>query len=102
MSYEFSCLLSHAVKVYIGAACKIPAQHMSSEEIIDKLLSDSANDWSTMGLLAEVLKTTDSGKYAKRKLSAAQQMGIYKKACRFIILSERSLRRAKPNFTAPD
>ncbi|MDR1413737.1 MAG: hypothetical protein LBI56_02240 [Puniceicoccales bacterium] len=94
-SQEFSRLLSRALKIYLGATLGIPSLKMSSEEIIDKLLSSTVSDWTIASLLAEILQITDSVKYSKRRLSLLQQRGIYGKACKFIILSERFLRRLK-------
>jgi hypothetical protein len=64
--------------------------------MIDELLADASNDWSIIGLLAEILKITDTAKYAKRKLSVPQQRGLYRKACRFILFSQRFLRKNPP------
>jgi hypothetical protein len=65
---------------------------ITSEETINKLLSNAQNDWSVISLLTEVLKLTDAVKYSQRKLSKIQQKGIYKKACKFVLLSERFFR----------
>ncbi|MDR1890659.1 MAG: hypothetical protein LBQ23_00535 [Puniceicoccales bacterium] len=90
--HEFSKLLSFALKVYVRGAYKIPSMKITSEETINKLLSNAQNDWSVISLLTEVLKLTDAVKYSQRKLSKIQQKGIYKKACKFVLLSERFFR----------
>lgn len=93
---EFSKLLSRAMRIYILSAYKLPSPRITSEEIIDRLLANASNDWRIIGLLAEILKLTDSVKYSKRRLSLPQQRGIYKKACSFVLLSERFFRRIGP------
>jgi hypothetical protein len=93
MFREFAQLLSKALRIYVLMAYKIPSTQITSEEIITRLMSDASNDWVTISLLAEVLRLTDSVKYSQRKISVPQQRGIYKKACRFVCLSERFFRK---------
>jgi hypothetical protein len=92
---EFSQLLSFALKMYIRAAHRLPSAIVTTEEMINGLMADASNDWSVISLLSEVLKLTDSVKYSQRKLSISQQRGLYKKACKFVILSERFFRSRK-------
>jgi hypothetical protein len=94
-SYEFSKLLSSALRAYACGAYKIPSSGVTSEEMINGLLSDARNDWSIIGLFTEVIKLTDAVKYSQKKLSKMQQRGIYIKACRFVLLSERFFRVRK-------
>jgi hypothetical protein len=80
----------------VHGAYRISSSKTTSEETINNLLSNAQNDWSIISLLTEVLKLTDAVKYSQRKLSKIQQVGIYKKACRFVLLSERFFRAKKP------
>ncbi|MDR1232664.1 MAG: hypothetical protein LBJ75_00130 [Puniceicoccales bacterium] len=99
-SYEFSKLLSSALKAYVRGAYKIPSSGVTSDEMVNRLLSDARNDWSIVGLFTEVIKLTDAVKYSQRKLSQMQQRGIYIKACRFVLLSERFFRARKLSATS--
>ncbi|MDR0693106.1 MAG: hypothetical protein LBF49_00840 [Puniceicoccales bacterium] len=94
-SYEFSKLLSSALRSYACGAYKISSSAVTSEEMINRLLSDARNDWYIIGLFTEVIKLTDAVKYSQKKLSKMQQRGIYIKACRFVLLSERFFRARK-------
>jgi hypothetical protein len=94
-SREFSQLLSNALKMYIRRRYKLPSLISTTDEITNRLLADASNDWSLISLLAEVLKLADSAKYSQRKLSIPQQRGAYKKACMFVLLSERHFRAKK-------
>ncbi|MDR2737834.1 MAG: hypothetical protein LBB18_02730 [Puniceicoccales bacterium] len=98
-SREFSQLLSDALRTYTHSAYKLPSSIATTEEIIDKLLSDATNDWQLISLLSEILKLTDSVKFSRRKLSIPQQNGLYGKACRFVLLSERIFRKRKTTVT---
>jgi hypothetical protein len=93
--YEFSKSRSSALRLYIRLVYKIPSSRVTTEEIISKLLSKPQNDRSLISLLTEVLTLTDGVKYSKRTLSTTQQRGIYKKACKFVLLSERFFRSPK-------
>lgn len=97
-SYEFSRLLSSALRVYACGAYKISSSGVTSEEMINRLLSDARNDWSIIGLFTEVIKLTDAAKYSQKKLSKMQQRGTYIKACRFVLLSERFFRVRKSSI----
>ncbi|MDR0742219.1 MAG: hypothetical protein LBE98_02025 [Puniceicoccales bacterium] len=99
-SYEFSKLLSSALRAYVRGAYKIPSSGVTSEEMVNRLLSDAQNDWSIIGLFTEVIKLSDAVKYSQKKLSKMQQRGIYIKACRFVLSSERFF-RAQKSSTAP-
>ncbi|MDR1432719.1 MAG: hypothetical protein LBI61_00010 [Puniceicoccales bacterium] len=92
-SQEFARLLSRALRIYILSAYKLPSMRTTSEEIINRLLADATNDWSTIGLAAEIFRLADSAKYSPRRLSLPQQRGIYKKSCTFVLLSERFFRK---------
>jgi hypothetical protein len=100
-SYEFSKLLSSALRDYAYGAYKILSSGVTSEEMINRLLSDAQNDWSIIGLFTEVIKLTDTVKYSQKKLSKIQQRGIYMKACRFVLLSERFFRARKSSTDQP-
>jgi hypothetical protein len=95
-SKEFSQLLADALRNYVHMAYKIPTDHRTSEEVVGRLLlDDPTNDWSVISLLAEVLKLADSVKFSPRELSTAQRRGMYKKACRLVLSSERFFRRRR-------
>ncbi|MDR2628640.1 MAG: hypothetical protein LBC30_01440, partial [Puniceicoccales bacterium] len=53
-SYEFSKLLSSALRAYVRGAYKIPSSGVTSEEMVNRLLSDARNDWFIIGLFTEV------------------------------------------------
>ncbi|MDR2776966.1 MAG: hypothetical protein LBB17_02895, partial [Puniceicoccales bacterium] len=101
MSHEFSKLLSSALKTYVCGAYKIPSSGVTSEEMVNRLLSDARNDWSIIGLFTEVIKLADAAKYSQKKLSKMQQRGIYIKACRFILLSERFFKSRRSSTARP-
>jgi hypothetical protein len=100
-SYEFSKLLSSALRAYACGAYKIPSSGVTSEEMVNSLLSDARNDWSIIGLFTEIIKLTDAVKYSQKELSKMQQRGIYIKACRFVLLSERFFRVRKSSAARP-
>ncbi|MDR1595301.1 MAG: hypothetical protein LBR91_00005 [Puniceicoccales bacterium] len=88
---EFAILLSRALKIYIRSAYGFPALSTTSEEIVGKLIANGTNDWSVIGPVAEIFRLADAVKYSQRRISVLQQRGIYRKACRFILFSERSI-----------
>ena len=92
---EFSNLLAQALREYIQAAYGISSFITTTEELTKHMLANAKNDLNLISNVTDVLRVIDSVKYSKRKLSIVQQRGLYKKACRFILLSERFFRKNK-------
>ena len=92
---EFSNLLAQALREYIQAAYGISSFITTTEELTKHMLANAKNDLNLISNVTDVLLVIDSIKYSKRKLSIVQQRGLYKKACRFILLSERFFRKIK-------
>ena len=80
----FCELLSASLKKYISSVYEFSTDGMTSDEIIDRLMSDPQNDWTEIGFLAEIFKITDSVRFSGRQLSVNQQRGLYKKSCRIV------------------
>lgn len=92
---EFSNLLAQALREYIQAAYGISSFITTTEELTKHMLANAKNDLNLISNVTDVLRVIDSVKYSRRKLSIVQQRGLYKKACRFVILSERFARKTK-------
>ena len=92
---EFSNILAQALREYIQTAYGISSFITTTEELTKYMLANEKNDLSLISNVTDVLRVIDSVKYSKRKLSIVQQRGLYKKACRFVLLSERFFRQAK-------
>lgn len=92
---EFSNLLAQALREYIQAAYGISSFITTTEELTKHMLANAKNDLNLISNVTDVLRVIDSIKYSKRKLSIVQQRGLYKKTCRFVLLSERFFRKIK-------
>lgn len=93
-SYDvFAMKVSSAVRSYIRREFDIHAEYITTEEFLDKFISNVDNEWYTISIVTELLRLSDMAKFAKRKLSIAQQRGIYSKACRFVRIIESKKRK---------
>lgn len=93
-SYDiFAIKISSAVRAYIRREFSIHAEYITTEEFLDKFISNVDNEWYTISIVTDLLKLSDMAKFARRKLSIAQQRGIYSKACKFVRIIEAKKRK---------
>lgn len=93
-SYDvFAMKVSSAVRSYIRREFDIHAEYITTDEFLDKFISNVDNEWYTISIVTDLLRLSDMAKFAKRKLSIAQQRGIYSKACRFVRIIESKKRK---------
>ena len=89
----FAMKISSAVRTYIRREFNIKAEYITTEEFLDKFISNVDNEWYTISIVTDLLKLSDMAKFARRKLSIAQQRGIYSKACQFVRIVESKKRK---------
>ncbi len=86
-------MLSEILKKFLKQTFRYINFEMTNTEILKKLNQDAKNDWETLSLITEIFSLTEQVKFAKRRLSTQQQLGIYKKTCQVILKIWGSKRR---------
>lgn len=80
-----SAMLSSILRTYLSQIFPYVHIEMTDPEIIEALRKDANNDWQILSQISEIFSLTERVNFAKKKLSVAQQRGLYKKTGRVIL-----------------